>query len=225
MLAGPMPPTGSPSSVWTVRVPSSHSSPSAATGSSGVRMSNETRSFAFQVDFADVPRMPAFPRSGLFSLFVSEDLTRAKVLYFPRIIRDVSKLWSDFSRVPDVGDVPGPYARPVKLTFERREGCVPMRDYRFDEIVGRDFAAALPASPDFDSIHDRIWRWSGADDSRIGGYASPGQDDPRARKARRGLDVTLLELQNDNFTLDLFIESARLRRRDFSHVFYHSACD
>jgi uncharacterized protein YwqG len=146
------------------------------------------------------------------------------LFYYPEIVRDESKLHTEFPQVDD-DDMLYPYLEPVKLAFAKRRGSVPFGDYRFEEIFGRAFVNAFWDSPNQNKMWDRIWKLSGGSDSRIGGYANPQQEDPRKRGAARKYEVQLLQLQNDNFTHNFFITPADLKRRDFSDVLDYSACD
>jgi len=176
-----------------------------------------------QIDFADVPALPGFPKTGLLSLWWTEDHQDTKIFYFPKILRDESKLHADFSQVD--GASLYPYLKPVKLAFAKRTGSVPYGDYRFKDIFGKAWCDALWDSPHESVLWTHIWKRSGGANSRLGGYASPQQNDPREAKAGRKYETQLLQLQNDNFTHNFFITPAALKRRDFSDVLDYSACD
>ena len=92
---------------------------------------------------------------------------------------------------------------------------------------GESAVDALWDSPHQEALWDHIWKWSASGESLIGGYASPEQDDPRGRKKKTlaKYEVQLLQLENDNFKHNWFIEPAALKRADFSRVLYHFACD
>ena len=70
-----------------------------------------------------------------------------------------------------------------------------------------------------------MWKQSGGADTRIGGYANPQQRDPRENKKHRAYETQLLQIQNDNFTHNIFIKPADLKRADFSDVLFYEACD
>ncbi|MCX5747642.1 MAG: DUF1963 domain-containing protein [Proteobacteria bacterium] len=178
-----------------------------------------------QIDLSEVPALPGFPRKGLLSLFWSEDFQDRKLFYFPTITRDASKLWSDFSLIE--GATLYPFEEPVSLTFEKREGCVSWGDYRFDELVGgAKVVDALWKSRHQSKIWDHVWKWSGGADTRLGGYANPEQGDPRSKRGKaRGYETQLLQIQNDNYTHNVFIKPADLKRADFSDLLFYEACD
>lgn len=177
-----------------------------------------------QIDFSQVPALPGFPRKGLVSIFLSEDGSRHKVLYFPHIERDATKLQHDFSFV-DWEDVhlQSPFGGPAELSFERKEGIVAWSDYRFEELVGKKELEALLDSPHFDKVYNRVARLSGSEDDRIGGYASPEQDDPRRGKARAY--ELLMQIEDDSITRCFFIKPSALAIADFSDVLYYEAGD
>jgi len=177
-----------------------------------------------QIDFADVPKLPGFPTSGLLTLWWTEDYQRTKIFYYPKIIKDESKLWTDFSKISD-GTFLYPYCAPTILSFAKREGIAPYGDYRFKDLMGEEFMDAFWDSPNESKLWQYIWKESGGADSRIGGYASPQQSDPRESKKNRKFEVQLLQLQNDNFTHNFFMTPDALKRRDFSNVLDYNACD
>lgn len=178
-----------------------------------------------QIDFQAMPALPGFPKKGLASFFVSEDLTAHRVLFFPKVERDVKKLQSDFSFLDweDVHDL-SPFGGPAELSFGLREGSVSWEDHRFQGIVGKKRLDALYDSPRYAKIHRHVTDLAGAT-NRIGGYATPGQDDPRARAKRRAYETLLLQVADDNFTLCFFIRPQALERGDFSDVLFDGSCD
>ena len=181
---------------------------------------------AAQLDFADVPALPGFPREGMLSVWWTEDHCDWKLLYFPEIVRDESKLETDFSFF-DWDQILYPFHPhgQVALAFEQRTGCPCWGDVRFTELLGEQAVEALRDSSEYAALFEHVWKRSGAGDSRIGGYASPQQEDPREQGADRKYETLLLQLQNDNFTHEWYIEPAKLAAADFSDVLYHSACD
>lgn len=179
---------------------------------------------AIQLDFAEIPELPGFPRSGLLSIFWSADHERWKLLYFPERIDDPAQLHDDFSRV-DWTDILYPFQGAAQLAFERRTGCVSFNDFRFEQLVGEDRVDRWLDTDAWDAIWSHVYERSGAGDSRIGGYASPQQEDPRESVELRRYSTLLVQLQNDNFTHEWYIEPAKLARCEFSDVLYHSACD
>jgi uncharacterized protein YwqG len=179
---------------------------------------------ALQIDLAEVPQLPGFPRKGLLSLFWSEDHQDRALCYFPRILRDESKLWTDFSIVPEDTFL-YPYLKPVQLQFERREGCVCWGDHRFEELLGEEVVDAIHDSPHYQAVFNHVWKASGGADTRIGGWSNPQQSDPRARKENAAYELQLLQIQNGNFTHNLFIKPGDLKRADFSDVLFYEACD
>jgi predicted DNA-binding WGR domain protein len=176
-----------------------------------------------QIDFADVPKLPGFPTSGLLSLWWTDDHQQTKLFYYPKIIKDESKLWTDFSRISE--STLYPYRAPTILTFAKGEGIAPYGDYRFKEIMGEEYCDAFWDSPNQSQLWNYIWKQSGNGNSRIGGYASPQQSDPRENKKNRKYEAQLLQLENDNFTHNFFMTPAALKRRDFSDVLEYNACD
>lgn len=177
-----------------------------------------------QIDLAAMPALPGFPRKGLVSFFLSEDGTHHQVLYFPTIERDPRKLQHDFSFI-DWEDVhlQSPFGGPAELSFEKKEGVVCWGDYRFEALVGKKELEALLDSPHYDKVYNRVARLSGSDDHRIGGYASPQQDDPRRGKARAY--ELLLQVEDDSITRCFFIKPSALASADFSDVLYFEASD
>ena len=182
---------------------------------------------AVQIDFADVPALPGFPREGMLSVWWTEDHESWKLFYFPTVERDEAKLETDFSFF-DWNQILYPFHPngEVALSFEQRMGCPSWGDVRFAEIVGQDWIDSLLEDDDaFRAMFEHVWAKSRGGDSRLGGYASPQQEDPRETPKYRRYETLLLQLQNDNFTHEWYIESAKLAEADFSDVLYHSACD
>jgi uncharacterized protein YwqG/predicted DNA-binding WGR domain protein len=177
-----------------------------------------------QIDFADVPALPGFPKQGLLSLWWTEDFQDRKLYYYPKILRDEAKLWTDFSRVSE--GFLYPYMKPVALAFSKHSGTVCWGDFRFEQLVGgKNALHALHDSPHYNALFDHVWKRSGGADTRIGGWASPQQEDPRVIKKRAAYTTQLLQIQNDNFTHNLFVKPADLKRADFSDVLFFDACD
>jgi len=195
-------------------------------GTKWPRAANREMYPAVQIDFADVPALPGFPRKGMLSLFWTEDHCDWKLLYFPKVIRDEAELETDFAFFNwDQILYPFHPHGQVALTFEARTGCASWGDYRFEELVGKERVGSWLDTDVWDPMWNHVYKWSGHGDSRIGGYASPQQGDPRESKKARKYETLLLQLHNDNFTHEWYIEPAKLARCDFSDVLYHQACD
>jgi len=176
-----------------------------------------------QFDLSELPELPHFPRKGLLSLWWTDDHQTSQLLYFADVIRDETQLWHDFSSVGH--DTLYPYREPVSLAFERREGSVCWGDYRFEGVLGEEVVEALYESPHYSEVYDYVSRSSGGADTRIGGWANPQQEDPRTDTRWAAYETQLLQIQNDNFTHNIFIKPAALERADFSDVLFFGACD
>lgn len=212
-----------------------------------------------QINFAEVPPLEDYPSNGLLQFFIAPYLSDKHVwgmethdgspfdqaAYFARLQQQ------DFFRVvyhpsPTLADeflideAPTrsrglmPIDDEARLSFAREVGYVLPSDYRFQSSLGIDLY----------TLYDQLGAASctvmeaytdyagGIPLAKVGGYASPVQDDPR--KARPDEDwLVLLEIQSGrlgdssevtwgDLGMAMFlIRRSDLRQRDFSRVAYY----
>ncbi|WP_308368204.1 MULTISPECIES: YwqG family protein [unclassified Microbulbifer] len=198
-----------------------------------------------QLNFSELPALPGYPERGLLQFFITDDdlmgLSFAdssgkqaelrknpgnfRVVYHEEILEDPGALETE---VPDTGEAEYfPLSAEYALKAERKSGLPSSTDYRFEQ-TGID----LTAMPD--QVMDALWERNDAAGSRIGGYATFTQDDPRYGQPQ---DAWLLLFQMDTSyedTVDImwgdcgvgnfFIQPDALAKRDFSRVWYNWDC-
>lgn len=191
--------------------------------------------FLAQLNFGQMPALAPFPTQGIVSFFIADDdlygmdfddgeiQDTFRVLYFPEVIADTSRLQTnrpsrDYDLLPHHPDTEHP------LTFVLGEEWVPSTDYQFAERFGGDFFAQFGEQEW--QVLDEYNKAVKAQGHKVGGYAYFTQDDPR-----RPDDPMLLLFQLDSDELmDLmwgdmgvghfFIREADLRQCNFSRVLY-----
>jgi uncharacterized protein YwqG len=196
--------------------------------------------FLAQINFADMPALPTFPRQGIVQFYVYDDDLYGmdfddgenpdtfRVLYHPQVTHDETALQTQFSLIRDYDLLPHHPETSHPLTFESAEEYLPVTDYRFWQTFGQDF---------FQQFGDSEWevmeaynKSVSAQGHKTGGYAYFTQDDPR-----RAEDPMLLLFQLDSDEdMDLmwgdmgvghfFIRENDLKAGDFSRVLYDWDC-
>lgn len=199
-----------------------------------------------QINFSEVPELAGYPTHGILQFFIdSDDLwglafagknddakavattpNGFRVVYHEQPIMDASALKANPIKDEDHHlPVAGSYA----LRFKKASQPPTLQDYRMGQY-GID-VDALP-----DSVAEQIWNnEKNAFGSKIGGYASFTQEDPRGYIAPD--ETWLLLFQMDSFTQDgvdimwgdagianFFIRPEDLANRDFSRVWYNWDC-
>ena len=203
-----------------------------------------------QFNMADLPPLANYPEKGILQFYIVEDYTnslyfdrteqnigsdKVRVLYFPEVLNDDSKLVTDFSFLPkrkaDVFVFEGEFA----LTFEKKEDAISFSDYRFNKLVGDTFLASI------DGNLDLVKQGTGMDISgsghKLGGYPYFTQFDPREHLAKKnGLYELLFQMDSQESKEDydiiwgdvgvanFFIRESDLKNRDFSKILFNWDC-
>ena len=190
-----------------------------------------------QINFADVPSLPHFPRSGLLQVFIADDETFGCNYENPTqspgfhcayhtdlkqpVIKDLGFLASD----PEYS----PLATPLiarAMTFQRDLMAIDPSDYRLIEMLG--------VLINDDEAFEAYCEWHAAPAIRLGGYPTFTQSDPReyARSPATGIgDVNLLTIDTadgimwgDSGATQILMRQRDLDARNFSRVAYNWDC-
>lgn len=198
-----------------------------------------------QVNFAELPPMPGYPRRGLVQFFIAAndfyganyegDLTplalsvqrNFRVVYWPDVSTEGDAL------LPLGGDMlPHNPAKPRRMRFEPSEEPLTVSDYRFGALLGGDAYAAVEAygkaqQLSAEGLFDALWERHAGGGHKVGGYPGFVQTDPRTG----GDWELLLQLDSDDEMMwgdvgvgNFFIAPADLARSDFSRVMYTWDC-
>ncbi len=192
--------------------------------------------FLAQINFAEVPELAPFPTQGILQFYIADDelfglnlddptqQNHFRVLYFPEVVEDESKLQSDFSFLPEYGDLPVYPGTSFAMTFEILREVVPVSDYHFFQHFPENF---------FEQFGEKRWEIQGlyqdevtAEGHKIGGYAHFAQEDfrnpenPLLLLFQMDTDVEMECMWGDMGTANFFISEADLKNRDFSKVHY-----
>ena len=205
-----------------------------------------------QVDFAELPAMPGYPRRGLLQFFVAADdyygagldrahgADRMQALAEPRGFRLVYWPSTDAAAVAPPAEalkgegLPFDPARPRRIRFVADHETIGGNDAGFERLLGRkvdgliaDYRKAHPEA-DAEELGDEVAAYLERAGHKLGGYPDFTQSDPRAAGDRR---VLLLQLDSDEALMwgdsgiaNFFIDPDDLARADFSRVAYHWDC-
>jgi uncharacterized protein YwqG len=196
--------------------------------------------FIAQLDFAEMPELPGFPRQGLVQFYIDAqdrllglDLDAplqggAKVLFWPEPVRDPSALQQDFSFLPEFAHAPG--QEPCRLSFEREQDPINLDTSSFEGQFSEDFFSDL-GDGEWDA-RDEYADLNRLDGHKAGGYPHFAQDDPRYDELAE-FDVLLFQMDTDSAcgiqwgdmgTAHFFIRPDDLAAGRFSEVLYHWDC-
>ena len=204
-----------------------------------------------QLNFAELPEMPGYPRTGLLQFFIAlddyyganfdgpggeESLAEQRgfrVVYWPDTRGPSEPLSPPIRRSDDYS--PHDPREPRRMRFTLDSEVLSAADHRFDALVGgsafdtfdawareRGLDRSL-ADQLINGVHDAL----GGGGHKLGGYPTFTQQDPR----RSGRFELLLQLDSDDRMMwgDLgvggfFIAPEDLARADFSRVMYTWDC-
>lgn len=201
-----------------------------------------------QINYSEVPHIEPFPEKGILQLYVSKDddtfglnwndLTEQKdfrVIYFPDVVEDTSKLVLDFSFIGNIDEDILPMQKEVKLEFNLKYSPVTSGDFQFDEIIGNNiFNLIDEALEDSNNTNDEdeLFNVFSLAGHRLGGYAYFTQSDPRESSYEEH-KILLLQIDSDSDIdimwgdvgiANLFIKEEDLKNLDFSNVLYTWDC-
>ncbi len=196
-----------------------------------------------QINFAETPKLEFFPKHGVLQFYISggddiygicfEDMTSQKnfrVLYFPEILEDESRLVTDFSFLPKFNMLP--LQKTCSLTFSLRDAPISVVDYQFEPMI---LGQNMPASKeDLYKIYDVYGELFQSTGHKIGGYPDFTQSDPRMIAKYKNAEYILLFQMDTDGEADIiwgdlgvgnfFILPQHLEPRDFSEVLYNWDC-
>lgn len=199
-----------------------------------------------QINFEDAPHIDNMPTKGILQFFVDtiDDLVGAdfdnpteqtgfKIIYRQDIVKDQSKLITEFHY--DIGENEEEFISPLeaKLLFEKGIQPITNEDYRFgvefltnfdEDKEVQDGDKVLPLDEFY--IDHMV-----SEGHRIGGYPFFTQFDPRSEDSK--YDTLLLQIDTDDAlgimwgdsgVANFFINKDDLARLDFSDVLYNWDC-
>lgn len=201
-----------------------------------------------QINYSEVPHIEPFPKKGILQFYVCKDddtfglnwdkLTEQKdfrVIYFPDVVEDTSKLVSDFSFIGNIDVDMLSIQDEVKLEFNLKYSPVTSADFQFDELIGKSLYNIIDeALEDSNNAEDedKLYDTFSLAGHRMGGYAFFTQYDPR-EGSYEDHKVLLLQIDSDSDidimwgdvgVANLFIKEEDLKNLDFSNVLYSWDC-
>ena len=204
-----------------------------------------------QLNFAELPDMPGYPRTGLLQFFIAlDDYYGAgfdgpgeedglaeqrgfRVMYWPDISGPSEPLSPPIKRADDYS--PHDPRVPRRMRFQLDSEPLSAADHRFHALMGGDAFAAFDAwsrerglsRAQSDQLYNDVYATLDGAGHKLGGYPSFTQEDPR-RSDRFEL---LLQLDSDDQMMwgdsgvgGFFIAPGDLARADFSRVLYTWDC-
>jgi len=196
-----------------------------------------------QINFEEVPHLEHYPESGILQFYISLYLTENdgvhgfdhekprsqvnwRILWFPDVERDETKLIDDFSFVPTNINYPDgiglPFVNgeifisrktPARLSFELAYQPVTRGDYQFGRLFAANadewdfFERFGKQQDDLRKQYNKLFYGGG---HKLGGYADFAQFDPRAYEQGRRLiprnpvdnpSLLLLQIDSDEFIM------------------------
>jgi uncharacterized protein YwqG len=186
-----------------------------------------------QINCADVPQIPGFdfPQQGILQFYLGYEPADAdgvpdkyRVLYFPEVCDDESRLISNFSFIEDYLTIRELYGEIYPIEF------VGSRDLFWESRSGD-----LNIPEEFAELFEAFYGWisdcncenyTGMRGNKLGGYVDFHSNTNEIAEYANG--NLLLELYHPSCTDDsflFFIPDDRLGDRDFSEVEFHFVCD
>ncbi len=178
-----------------------------------------------QINFAEVPPLPNYPKSGILQLFASPtdcyNLEDYHVIFHENTDEEAQ---DDFPFLREELYEGCPIASEHRLHFTKCIEYGSKEDVRFNiDFKGLDKRRF--GDPRAETI-ENLLDCSG---HKIGGYAHFNQSDPRGRDGE--VELLLLQIDvddrimfGDSGTMHLFIGEKSLKEKDFSRVWVHGDC-
>ncbi|WHI46923.1 YwqG family protein [Microbulbifer sp. TRSA001] len=195
-----------------------------------------------QLNFDELPKLSQYPESGILQFFIEDDDVYGmdfdrpteevisspsgyRVIYHPEIEKNELYLEQDLPGANDEHFLPASREYRIECILDKE---IPSpTDYRYEMY------ASDPLEYE-DDLAEYVYENFSAEGSKIGGYASFAQEDPRISEKK---DNWLLlfqmdsELVGDNQIMwgdmgvgNFFIEREALKKKDFSKVWYNWDC-
>ena len=190
-----------------------------------------------QINFADVPALASFPRTGLLQVFIANNDTFGcdyenpaaspgfHCAYHTDLKQPALKDFGFLASDPEFSPLGTPLVARA-MTFQRDSMAIDPSDYRLIKMLG--------ALVEDDEAFEAYCEWHAAPALRLGGYPTFTQSDPReytrARSAAIG-DVNLLTIDTaegimfgDSGATQILVRQGDLERCNFSRVAYNWDC-
>ena len=197
---------------------------------SGVRMG-----FVAQVNFAEVPPLPGFPREGILQAFESDEMTSEPGNAFG-VVRFFD---AERARAPHVPPGPGRHGehdsvrRPHRLSFAPGTSAGSAYDVAFEKVLtdlglGKLYAYGAARDDRYDLAGEELSDDYRATGHHLGGYAAFTQSDPR-KPADPDVHVLQIDSIGDIMFGDVgiahvFIPRDALATGDWSRAYYYWDC-
>ena len=212
-----------------------------------------------QLNFAEMPPLAGYPTEGIVQIYISAEFEPEKqmwgmrndnkhntqqggltdqsyfrVIYFPRVSRNVEDLVTATPAIEFDDDSRFPALDEARLTFASGSGYVRPDDYRFRRVFGMDrsefFRRIEGDKSDIEEAYGKFTR-EPYYFARIGGYSRVEQIDPRLEFPDEDW-ILLFSLDSEGpggYAVDwgdggvgnFYIRPEDLARRDFSKVMYY----
>ncbi len=184
-----------------------------------------------QLNFAEAPALPPYPREGILQLFVSPTdwvgMDDYCVLFHPSTTDEAQ---ADFSLLTSALYADSPIYVEHTLSFSLETEYGGAVDSRFTpDFAGKDYYAYQQTLPQ--EQQDELDRCCYNTGHKVGGYAFFTQSDPRSAAAEQAGDVLLLQLDTDEEIMfgdsgvaHLFISPVALQNRQFDQAYFHWDC-
>lgn len=202
-----------------------------------------------QLNFAEMPAMPGFPKTGLLQFFIdgSDTLFGAdfdrptrqegfRILYYPENPESVKGLQSPPAFTSEETEY-FPVQTEHRLSFTAGNEAMGTMDFRFDRtflpLYNRYNHTHFTESYQLeDTAYEKIDEALNAGGHKTGGYPFFTQSDPRNYDdPSKEYTILLLQIDSDKKIMwgdqgvaNFFITPADLEKRDFSRVLYHWDC-
>jgi len=196
-----------------------------------------------QLNFAEIPKLELFPETGILQFYISsgndiygacfDDLAKQdgfRVLYFPDVVDNESKLLTDFSFLPEFDMLP--MGKSCSLTFSLQQAPLSAVDYQFEPVILGEKAPEI--TDELVEIYGEYEKLFPSTGHKIGGYPYFTQNDPRNNKKYRDENYVLLfQMDTDDQAQimwgdcgvgNFFIQLQDLQKHDFSRVLYNWDC-
>lgn len=195
-----------------------------------------------QINFEEIPKLEPFPTKGILQFYIADDdlygldfddmtsQENFRVLFFPEITKDESRLLTDFDFLPSFDYAP--VSDPCSLTFAQHFEPISAVDYQFEQKIFDD-SPPEPREKLF-AIWDIYAETFPSNGHKLGGYPDFTQSDPRGydKYYGRGFNLLLQIDSDDKANImwgdvgigNFFIREGDLKKSDFSTILYSWDC-
>lgn len=194
--------------------------------------------FLAQINFEQITSLELFPSQGILQFFISPTITNAlvhedifqqyfKVRYYPKVLPE-KELTVDFSFLPENIMENSPIKREMALGFQHTYEPVSATDYRLKKFVSEQ--ELLLHLEDGRTLEEYYFEQFLGAHHKIGGYPYFIHTDTRKSSTfLKRYDTLLLQIISDDEQgimwgdsgiLKFFINSKKLKQRDFSDIYF-----